>query len=188
MVLSELMHDDSSTVLSETELDFFWKRLIFMFVCLYVCVCVSYVCMWMCQSLEEDSWSSGTGVTCLVSCPAWMLGTNLWFSGRTANTLSLWAIWPAPKHPHTCPILKQWSHGLYPSLLILHPELLAPHPNSATRCHRFLILYYFTNVGVLPAYMFVHYMCTVSTEARRWCQSPWNWSYKCLWTPTACGC
>lgn len=92
-----------------------------------VCLVCMYVCMCTCQSSEEDSWSSGTGVTCLVSCPAWMLGTNLWFSGRAANTLSLWAIWPAPKHPHTCTILKQRSHGLYPSLLILHPELLAPH-------------------------------------------------------------
>lgn len=47
MVLSELMHDGSSTVLFETELDFFLKkRLIFMFVCLYVCVSVYavYVC------------------------------------------------------------------------------------------------------------------------------------------------
>lgn len=36
------------------------------------------------------------GVTCLVSCPAWMLGTNHWSTGRGANTLNLWTILPAP--------------------------------------------------------------------------------------------
>lgn len=151
--------------------------------CLYV-GCMP--CMCRCQRSEEDSWSPGTRVTCLVSCPVCILGTNLWFSERAANkSLSLWAILPASKHTHTCPNLEQWSHGLYSSLLILHPKPLVLQ-FSAPKCNRLLILYYFTNVGVLPAYMFVHHMCIVLTEARRWYQSPWNCSYKWLWT--TCGC
>lgn len=35
-------------------------------------------------------------------------------------------------------------------------------------------------MGVLPAYMSVHCVCTVPMEARKECQVPCNWSYRQL--------
>jgi hypothetical protein len=40
--------------------------------------------------------------------------------------------------------------------------------------------YYFIHMGVLLAYMHIHYC--VSSEVRRGCQMPWGWSYRWLWT------
>lgn len=163
MVLSELVHDDSSTVLSERELDFFLKKMNF-----YVYVCVS-MCVSLCEvyamyvqvpkvkrgELIPWKWNY---MPC--ELPTWVLGTNLWFSGRAANTLSLWAILPASKHTCTCPKLEKWSQGLYPSLFILHPKLPVPQ-FSAPKCDRLpnSLFYDFTNAGVYPAYMYVHTTC-----------------------------
>lgn len=59
----------------------------------------------------------------------------------------------------------------------VHLGAEALHLETPSKEYSLPLRFYFTSMGVLPAYMSVHYLCVVLMEARRGSQISWDCSY-----------
>lgn len=74
----------------------------YLFMCLCICMYMSR-CPWR---LEEDVGSIGAWIQAVVSCLAWVLGTELRLSARTASAPNGWASSSPSWHFYCCDKLK----------------------------------------------------------------------------------
>jgi hypothetical protein len=71
--------------------------------------------------------------------------------------------------PIVCPFIQATTFFLFAVLLV--------HLTSFF----WIFIYFVLCISTLPVCMGVNHMGTVPTQARKWFQIPWNWSYRCLW-------